>query len=82
MPGIDELSRVIGNLEASIGTLFKKNETLCREVKLLNVDMQDKIKGLAASLQKRKLWDTIKIMTGAFLGGAAAVIAKLTLWGD
>lgn len=70
MPSIDELSRVIGKLESSIETLFHKNDALCKE-----------IKGLSKLLEKRKLWDTIKIVTGAFLGGASVVLAKLAIWG-
>ncbi len=70
MPGIDELSRVIGSLESSIQTLFRKHDNLCGEIKTLNNLMQ-----------KRKLWDSVKIVTGAFLGGASVVIAKLALWG-
>ena len=69
MANIDELSRVIGNLESSIETLFHKNEALCKEVK-----------GLSKNLQNRKLWDSVKIITGAFLGGAAAVAAKVAIW--
>ena len=69
MPGIDELSRVIGKLESSIETLFYKQDTLCTEVK-----------SLTKSLQKRKLWDTLKIVTGAFFGGFAMMAAKLAIW--
>ena len=80
MQGIDELSRVIGSLESSIETLFRKNEVLCKEVKLLNIDVQDKVAELTATLQKRKLWDTIKVVFGAFLGGIVVMAAKLTFW--
>ena len=69
MPGLDELSRVIGGLEESIKTLFIKQDTLCKEVK-----------SLSKNLQNRKLWDSVKIVTGAFLGGAAAVAAKMAVW--
>ena len=69
MANIDELSRVIGKLESSIETLFYKNDTLCKE-----------IKRLAKALEKRKLWDTIKVVTGAFLGGASVILAKMALW--
>ena len=69
MPNIDELSRVIGKLESSIETLFHKQDTLCKEVKTLS-----------KNLQNRKLWDSVKIITGAFLGGAGAVAAKFAIW--
>lgn len=69
MPGIDELSRVIGSLEENIKTLFHKQDTLCKEIKVLS-----------KNLHKRKLWDSAKIITGAFLGGAAAVTAKFVIW--
>ena len=69
MANIDELSRAIGKLESSIETLFHKNNALCEE-----------IKALSKSLQTRKLWDSVKIITGAFLGGASAVAAKFIIW--
>lgn len=69
MPGIDELSRVIGGLEESIKTLFHKQDTLCKEVK-----------SLSKNLQKRKLWDSVKIVTGAFLGGFVAMVTKMAIW--
>ena len=69
MAGIDELSRVIGGLEERIVTLFHQQDTLCKEVKTLS-----------KNLQNRKLWDSVKIITGAFLGGAAAILAKTAIW--
>ena len=69
MPGIDELSRVIGGLEESIKTLFHKQDTLCKEVKTLS-----------KNLQNRKLWDSVKIISGAFIGGFTAIAAKLAIW--
>ena len=70
MPGIDELSRVIGSLESSIQTLFRKHDTLCEEIKILN-----------SLMQKRRMWDSVKVVTGAFLGGAGVIAAKLAIWG-
>lgn len=69
MADIDELSRVIGKLESSIETLFHKNTDLCREVRILS-----------KAIQGRKLWDTIKIVSGAAVGGFAAVAAKMAIW--
>ena len=80
MPSIDELSRVIGKLENGIETLFHKQTSLCKEVKALNIDVQDKVEALTKTLQKRKLWDTVKVVFGAFLGGVAAMAAKLAIW--
>lgn len=76
MPDIDEFSKAIGSFESSIETLFRKQDALCKEVKLLNIDLQNKM----TSLQRRKLWDTIKILTGAFLGGFSAMAAKMAIW--
>lgn len=69
MAGIDELSRAIGKLEASIVTLFHKNTDLCKEVRILS-----------KAIQGRKLWDTIKVVSGGFAGGFAAVAAKMAIW--
>ncbi len=70
MPGIDELSRVIGNLESSVQTLFRKNDALCV-----------KIETLSRLMQKRRLWDSVKVVTGAAFGGGGVILAKLIIWG-
>ncbi len=80
MEGIDEVSRLLGQLESSIETLFHKNDNLCKEIKLLNINLQNSVKDLSSSMQKRKLWDTVKVVTGAFLGGFVAMTAKLAIW--
>jgi len=81
MPDIDEFSKAIGSFESSIETLFRKQDELRKEVKLLNLDVQNKITDLTKSLQKRKLWDTVKILAGACIGGFGAVAAKFAIWG-
>lgn len=70
MANIDELSRIIGQLESSVQTLFRKHDTLCKEIKTLS-----------AGLQKRRIWDSVKIVSGACIGGFAAVVAKFAIWG-
>ena len=66
MPGIDELSRAIGKLESSVDTLFHKNDILCKD-----------IKALTKALQNRRLWDTVKVVTGAAIGGVLAMLGKM-----
>ena len=56
-------------LEAKIETLFHKQDRLCLE-----------IKALSKSLRNRKLWDTFKVVTGAAIGGFAAIAAKTMIW--
>lgn len=80
MADIDELSRLLGNIESSIETLFHKHTDLCKEVKLLKISVQDEISILSSCLQKRRFWDTLKILSGAFIGGFGAVIAKMMIW--
>lgn len=93
MSNIDELSRLVGQLESKIETLFHKQDRLCGEVKSLVVGLAQRkndfekqsmlfnnVEELKRMMTKRKLWDSLKIVTGAFLGGFAAVIAKTFIW--
>ena len=43
MPEIDESSRVIGQLESDMITLFKKQDRLCLEIKSLKSDIKDEL---------------------------------------
>jgi len=69
MTNIDELSRIIGNLESSIQTLFHKQDALCKEIKALNT-----------TIQGRRFKDSFKIYAGGIIGGFTAVAAKFLIW--
>jgi len=70
MADIDELSRIIGQLENGVKTLAAKQETLCEEVKILSL-----------TIQGRRFKDSVKAYTGGFIGGFSAVVAKFIIWG-
>ena len=70
MPGINELSRVIGSLESSVVTLFHNQDKLVRAVTALD-----------KSLKRRMWYDSAKIIGGAFAGGFTAILVKLGIWG-
>lgn len=71
MANLDELSRVIGQLENGVETLSIKQDTLCNEVKILST-----------TIQGRKFKDSTKAFIGGIVGGFSAVAAKLLIWRD
>jgi hypothetical protein len=69
MANLDEISRLIGQMESSIQILFHKQDEMSKELKCIH-----------KLLQKRRFWDSIKIVTAAFAGGFSAIIAKMIIW--
>ncbi len=69
MANLDELSRIIGKLESSVQTLFHRQD-----------DMTHELRHIRKLLEKRTLWSTVKIVSGAFIGGFSAVAAKMMIW--
>ena len=70
MADLTELSRAIGSLESSVQTLFHKYDSLYIIIKRID-----------KNLSKRQWWNSAKIFTGAFCGGATVVAAKMAMWG-
>lgn len=70
MVDLTELSRAIGSLESSVQTLFHKYDEICQIVKHIDKSLSD-----------RQWWNSAKVFTGAFCGGATVVVAKMAIWG-
>lgn len=71
MANIEELNRIVGQFEANVKTLTSNQAKIIAEQKRLN------------DLLGQKLWrDSVKVVSGAFLGGFTAVFVKLGIWGN
>jgi hypothetical protein len=70
MAELDELNRAVGCLEGKTDLLIQNQDRLT-----VSVD------NLSKAL-KHKAWrDSVKVISGAFVGGFTAVFVKLGIWG-
>lgn len=70
MIGLNELNRAVGCLEGKTDLLIRNQDKLTASVDNLSKTL------------KRKVWyDSVKVVSGAFVGGFTAVFVKLGIWG-
>jgi cell fate (sporulation/competence/biofilm development) regulator YlbF (YheA/YmcA/DUF963 family) len=65
-----ELTRALGRLEGNVSLLIHNQNNLTTAIADLN------------KIIRQKIWyDSIKVVTGGFVGGFVAVLIKLGIWG-